>query len=165
MKPMDLIDKLRARGVTVTTTRDGLIRTKPKRLVSDDERAFIRDHTALVRNALATVPLVEACIASSPTIEDDLERLTREAAQRPKGYTLFRTHRGLLHLEELSDDETRRLAHRGKLSEAEVERWHSWRRARTRYPREARAQLFALKAQRAGFHHLIVYHDGRVSLS
>lgn len=165
MTPMDFIDGLRARGVTVTTTYDGRVRTKPKRLVTDDERTFIRDNSALIKKALAALPLVEALIANSPSIEDDFERLTREAAEMNTKYALFRTPRGLLHLEELSDGEARRFAAAGKLTAEEVSTWHAWRERRTRYPEEARYALFALKAQRAGFHRLAVYYDGRVVLS
>jgi hypothetical protein len=165
MSPAELIEGLRERGVTVTTTRDGRVRTKPKRLVTDDERAFIRDNSALIKKALAALPLVEMLVANSPSIEDDLERLTREAAERNTKYALFRTPRGLLHLEELNDAEARRFAAAGKLTTQEVSTWHAWRQRRTRYPEETRYALFVLKAQRAGFHRLAVYYDGRVALS
>ena len=149
----------------MTATHDGRVRTKPKRLVTDAERAYIRDNSALIKNALASLPLVEALVANSPSIEDDLERLTREVAERNTKYTLFRTPRGLLHLEELNDAEARRFAAAGKLTPEEVSTWHAWRERRTRYPEEVRHALFALKAQRAGFHRLAVYYDGRVALS
>lgn len=164
MSPMDFINELRARGVSIALTTTGKLRVQ-RRVLSPDEREYLAANRDAITSALAASTLVEQLIASSPSLEDDLERLTKEAASRPKGYTLFRTQRGLMHLEELSDNEARLLAAKGKLSADEVRTWHLWRERRTRYPQETRYALFALKCQRAGVHRLVIYNDGQVSLS
>lgn len=111
----------------------------------------------------AASALIEALLADTESIEGKLEKLTREAS-RPVCYPMFQTRRGLLHLEELNDDEARHFAARGKLNEAEIREWWTWRERRLGYPAEVRAAMFMLKARRAGFHRLAVFHDGRVVL-
>lgn len=165
MTPADFIASLRERGIQISATSTGKVRVSPRTKLTSEEREFLASDSKHILNALVASELVGLLIANSESIEDRLERKTREAVQRDSRYPMFHTRRGLLHLEELSDDEARRLAARGRLSEAEVREWWTWRQRRLQFPAETVRRMFLLKARRAGFHHLVAHFDGRVVLS
>jgi hypothetical protein len=71
------------------------------------------------------------------------------ARRREHGsYKLWRTPRGLLYTEELSDEEAERLAARGKITVPELQRWFRWREAKRAMPTAYRAALALLRAER-----------------